>query len=202
MGLPVLILGKSGAGKTTSLRNYKKGEILVLNVASKFLPFRSDIEVVQNCNYPQIAKILNEQKYKTYAIDDSQYLLCFEWFSKVEEKGFEKYTVLAMNFYNLIQFIIKKLPNNVIVFLLHHTENADGEIKIKTIGKMLDEKLTIEGLFSVVYLAEGDGEKYVFQTHTNGKNPVKTPLELYDGIPEIDNDLKAVEKALREYYKI
>lgn len=202
MGLPVLILGESGSGKTSSLRNFQKGEILILNVASKFLPFRSDIEVVQNCNYSQIAKALNEKKYKTYAIDDSQYLLCFELFDKAKEKGYEKFTDLAFNFYSLIKFIIEKLPNDIIVFLLHHTEETEsGKIKAKTIGKMLDDKLTVEGLFSVVLLAETDENKHIFRTQTNGKNPVKTPIGLF-AENEIDNDLKAVEKALRVYYKI
>lgn len=202
MGLPVLILGESGSGKTSSMRNYQKGEILVLNVASKFLPFQSDIEVVQNCNYPQIAKALSEKKYKTYVIDDSQYLLCFELFDKAKEKGYEKFTDLAFNFYSLIKFIIEKLPKEIIVFLLHHTEETEsGKIKAKTIGKMLDDKLTVEGLFSVVLLAEADESKHIFRTQTNGKNPVKTPIGLFAEI-EIDNDLKAVEKALREYYKI
>lgn len=202
MGLPVLILGESGSGKTSSMRNYQKGEILVLNVASKFLPFRSDVEVVQNCNYPQIAKALSEKKYKTYAIDDSQYLLCFELFDKAKEKGYEKFTDLAFNFYSLIKFIIEKLPKEIIVFLLHHTEETEsGKIKAKTIGKMLDDKLTVEGLFSVVLLAETDENKHIFKTQTNGKNPVKTPIGLF-AESEIDNDLKAVEKSLREYYKI
>lgn len=201
MGIPVLILGDSGSGKSTSLRNFEPDEIGVFNVASKPLPFRKRLLSVNGANYGKIMKSLSNPKLKSYAIDDSQYLMAFENFDRVNETGFGKFTNMALNFYNLAQFVIQKTPPDVIVYFLHHTEKTeDGRIKAKTLGKMLDNQLTLEGLFSIVLLCKTDGTRHYFETQSDGATTAKSPLEMFDR--EIDNDLKMVDKTIREYWNL
>ena len=206
MGIPVLIIGESGSGKSTSLRNFEPGEIGIFNVASKPLPFRKKLPCANAADYPLIVRTLAQHNKTKYAIDDSQYLLAFEFFNHASEKGYEKFTNMALNFYNLIRFIQFKTPDNCIVYFLHHTETSydaagNRRLKAKTIGKMLDEKLTVEGLFSIVLLCQADAAgRHYFQTQSNGNSTAKSPMELFP--EEIDNDLKAVDKAIREYYQL
>ena len=201
MGVPVLILGESGSGKSTSLRNFTKDELVVYNVAGKPLPFRGGnaLNRVDNATYDRIMKGLVKHSFNCYVIDDSQYLLAFELFGRASEKGYDKFTEMALHFYNLIQLVIRQTPPDCIVYFLHHTEELDGRLKAKTIGKMLDEKLTVEGLFSIVLLVKNLDGRHVFLTQSNGKNTVKTPMGMFEA-DEIDNDLKAVDTAIRNYY--
>ncbi|WP_294407374.1 AAA family ATPase [uncultured Clostridium sp.] len=201
MGLPVLILGPSGSGKSTSMRNFESGEVGIFNVASKPLPFRKKLPKLNNAGYKQIIAGLSKPKLKTYVIDDSQYLMAFQMFDKAKEVGYNKFTDIALDFRNLIQFIITGVPDDVIVFFLHHTEETDtGKIKAKTIGKMLDNQLTLEGLFSIVLLCETDGQTHKFITQSDGYTTAKSPMEMFD--LEMDNDLKLVDKTIREYYEL
>lgn len=198
MGIPVLILGESGSGKSTSLRNFNEGEVLILNVANKPLPFRNKLSVVPKAGYKAIYEALKASKYKRYVIDDSQYLLAFELFAKAKETGFQKFTDIALHFYNMIKIVTDEMPDDVIVYFMHHVEKGERGTKAKTIGKMLDEKLTLEGLFSIVIGAESEEGKYYFRTQNTGLDTVKTPMGMFD--KEIDNDLKLVDETIREYY--
>ena len=199
MGIPVLILGESGSGKSASLRNFEADEVGIFNVASKPLPFRKKLKVVNGATYRTIGKGLSAPKLKTYVIDDSQYLLAFEFFDRVKETGYEKFTNIALNFRNLIQAVINQTPDDCIVYFLHHVEEtANGKLKAKTIGKMLDEKLTVEGLFSIVLLCQTDGTEHHFVTQSDGFTTAKSPMGMFPG--EIDNDLKLVDTTIRDYY--
>lgn len=199
MGIPVLILGESGSGKSTSLRNFDEKEIGIFNVASKPLPFRKKLPTVNKATYQTIYKGLTAPKLKRYVIDDSQYLMCFEMFGKINEKGYDKFSTCAKNFYDLIQFVINGTPDDCIVYFLHHIDRSeDGRIKAKTQGKMLDNQLTLEGLFSIVLLCVTDGKNHNFITQSDGTTPAKSPLEMFPEV--IDNDLKMVDTAIREYY--
>lgn len=201
MGIPVLVMGESGSGKSCSLRNFDENEIGIFNVATKPLPFRKKLKVVNRAGYQMIAEVLKKSPLKAFAIDDSQYLLTFEMFAKAKETGYQKFTDLALNFYNLIQFIINQTPPDVIVYFLHHTEtDANGRTKCKTYGKMLDEKLTVEGLFSIVLLCQTDGISHTFVTQSDGTTTAKSPMEMFP--LTIDNDLKAVDTAIRQYYDL
>lgn len=192
-------MGESGSGKSTALRNFEPDEIGIFNVASKPLPFRKQLHVVNKVTYEKIQKKLSPPKLRAYAIDDSQYLLAFEFFDRAKEKGYDKFTELALNFKNLIQFVISQTPRDCIVYFLHHTDfAADGTVKIKTIGKMLDEKLTVEGLFSIVLLCRSAKDRHYFQTQSEGFSTAKSPMEMFPA--EIDNDLKQVDTAIREYW--
>lgn len=199
MGIPVLILGESGSGKSTSLRNFKPEDIAVLNVASKPLPFPAKLKTVNTSDYNTIAKALSSGKFKSYAIDDSQYLMAFDFLDRSKETGYQKFTDLALSFSGLIRFIASSTPPDTLVYFLHHTEKTDdGRTKAKTIGKMLDEKLTVEGLFSIVLICKTDGTRHYFETQSDGFTTAKSPMEMFDR--EIDNDLKFVDTRIREYW--
>lgn len=201
MGIPVLILGESGSGKSTSLRNFSEDEVTVFNVANKLLPFRKKLDVVKNASYELIGKVLNEKKKKIYVIDDSQYLLAFEMFDRAKETGYGKFTDIALRFRNMLNYIITKLPDDTIVYFLHHVETTEsGKIKAKTIGKMLDNQLTVEGLFSIVLYCRVDGERHIFETQSDGYTTAKSPMEMFE--LTIDNDLKFVDEKIREYYEL
>ena len=201
MGIPVLILGESGSGKSTSIRNFEPNEVGIFNVASKPLPFRKKIPKLDGATYQQILSSLANHKLKRYVIDDSQYLICFEFFAHAKEKGYEKFTDMALNFYNLIQFVIHRTPPDVIVYFLHHVENtADGRLRAKTAGKMLDEKLTVEGLFAIVLYCTTDGVSHNFITQSDGRTTAKSPMEMFPQV--IDNDLKFVDDEIRKYYEL
>lgn len=199
MGIPVLILGESGSGKSASLRNFDPSETAIFNVAGKPLPFRKRIPTMNNPKYSDILSALSSPTKRAYIIDDSQYLLAFEFFNRAKETGYTKFIDIAQNFRNLIQFVITQTPPDCIVYFLHHTEQtAEGGFKAKTIGKMLDEKLTVEGLFSIVLLCRAEKDRYYFQTQSQGYSTAKSPMDMFP--PEIDNDLKLVDTAIREYW--
>lgn len=201
MGIPVLILGESGSGKSTSMRNFDPSELTVFNVANKLLPFRKKLNVINNAGYGTIGKELQKQEKKIYVIDDSQYLLAFELFNRVKEKGYDKFTDIAVRFEKMLNYIIKGTPEDCIVYLLHHCETTDtGKIKAKTVGKMLDNQLTVEGLFSIVLYAFVEDDKHLFRTTNDGFCPAKAPMGMFE--PIIDNDLKFVDTTIREYYDL
>ena len=204
MGIPVLIIGESGSGKSTALRNFEPSEIGIFNVASKPLPFRKKLPTADGANYDTIFQALQQPALKRYAIDDSQYLIAFEFFDKAKEHGYEKFTDMALKFANLIRYIQMCTPADCIVYFLHHVETAYDsmgvkKIKAKTIGKMLDEKLTVEGLFSIVLLCQRDSQnRHFFQTQSLGNSTAKSPMDMFP--TEIDNDLKMVDDTIRDYY--
>ncbi|MBN1046214.1 hypothetical protein DVW08_12765 [Clostridium botulinum] len=201
MGLPVLVLGESGSGKSTSMRNFEDGEVGIFNVASKPLPFRKKLPKLNGASYKQIISGLAKSKLKTYVIDDSQYLMAFQMFDKAKETGYGKFTDIALDFRNLIQFIITGVSDDVIVYFLHHVETTEtGKIKAKTSGKMIDNQLTLEGLFSIVLLTSTDGTEHKFITQSDGYTTAKSPMDMFP--LEMDNDLKLVDKTIREYYEL
>lgn len=208
--IPVLIMGRSGAGKTYSLKNFKDDEVGIISVEKGRLPFKSDIKVVKvptsfedvkdyatlhRAKYNWIFKAIESAPYKSMVIDDSQYLLANELFDRSAEKGYDKFTQMAANFRGLIHSINESEIEDKIVYFLHHTElDTDGREKVKTIGKMLDEKLTVEGCFDIVIYCQD----HKFYTQSNGQSTAKTPEEMLE--LEMPNDLKAVDTAIREYY--
>lgn len=198
MGMAVFVIGFSGSGKSASLRNFKPNEIGVFSVAGKRLPFQSDLKVAMNSNYQTIETSLKRNGLRAYVIDDSQYLLAFDSFRRAKETSYSKFTDYAVSFYQLLD-TIKSTDPDTIVYLLHHAEETDrGMIKAKTIGKMLDNQLVLEGLCEIVLYAETDGKKYQFLTQSNGFTTAKSPMGMFP--LEIPNDLKAVDSRIREFY--
>lgn len=201
MGIPVLILGESGSGKSTSLRNFEPEEISIFNVAGKPLPFRKKIPKVNTSHYETIKSGLKKSAKKSLVIDDSQYLIAFAMFDRAKETGYGKFTDIALDFRNLIDFVITQLPDDKIVYFLHHLETTEtGKSKAKTSGKMLDNQLTVEGLFSVVLMCSADGINHKFITQSDGLTPAKSPMDMLDA--EMDNDLKIVDAKIREYWEL
>lgn len=211
MAIPVLVIGRSGSGKTYSLKNFKQNEVGVISVEKGRLPFKSDLKTVRvpqfkdqadasaaqinSAKYAWIEQVIAKSKAPAIVIDDSQYLLVNELFDRANEKGYDKFTSMAANFRDLIHFVNDMEDENKIVYFLHHSEaDVDGREKVKTIGKMLDEKLTIEGCFDIVLYCQD----HKFFTQSNGQSTAKTPEDMFE--LEIPNDLKAVDDAIREYY--
>ena len=203
MGFPVLIMGESGSGKTYSIRNFDPAEVGIFAVEKPFLPFKNDkgFQVAKNATYESIGAVLKDPQRKAYIIDDSQYLLVNEMFDKAKETGYGKFTDIALHFRNLIHHINHNIPDDVIVYFLHHTEidGNTGRTKAKTVGKMLDNQLTVEGCFSIVLLTMVEGSEHFFFTQSDGYTTAKSPEGMFPEI-RIPNDLKAVDSAIREYY--
>lgn len=208
--IPVFVIGRSGSGKTYSLKNFNANEVGVISVEKGRLPFKTDIKTVRipkdftvntsaqlnAAKYAWIEMIISKSKAKSIIIDDSQYLLVNELFDRSKEKGYDKFTDIAVNFRNLVHFVNDLPDDDKIVYFLHHSEaDSDGREKAKTIGRMLDEKLTLEGCFDIVLYCQD----HKFYTQGVGMSTAKTPEGMFDA-DEIPNDLKAVDIAIREYY--
>lgn len=197
-------MGESGSGKSASLRNFAPNEISVFNVTNKPLPFKqgkTKIPKIDNATYADIANALANPSKRAYVIDDAGYLLSFEMFKRANETGYSKFTDMAKNFFDMLDFINTKLPNDIIVYITMHTED-DSEmhkIKVKTIGKMLDQNLKIEGLFSIVLRAVQTEDGYKFVTRDDMVSTAKSPIGMWEE-DMIDNDLKEVDRIIREYY--
>ena len=201
MGIPVLILGESGSGKSASLRNFKEGEVGIINVSSKPLPFKTNLKPFNSDNYMQIEAVIKKAKAKSIVIDDAQYLQANEYMRNAKVQGYQKFTDIALNFWTLVQMVIKDLPDDVIVYFLGHIEtDANGKEKFKTIGKMTDN-YSVEGMCTIVLKTLVRDGKYLFTTQTNGMDTVKSPMGMFKET-EIDNDLKAVDQTIRKYYEI
>lgn len=205
MAIPVLIIGKSGSGKSTSLRNCTNNpEWNMVNVLNKPLPFKGKIPSVVTDDYQQVMKSLAGSKAKSIVIDDAGYLITNYFMKNHSSKGagnaiFSMYSTLADNFWNLIEFI-KKLPAEKIVYIIMHEDiNEFGDIKPKTIGKMLDEKICLEGMFTIVLRCVQENGKHLFITQADGGAVSKSPMGMFETL-EIDNDLALVDKTIREYY--
>lgn len=200
MGLPILIEGESGSGKTYSIKNLDANEVGIFAVEKSRLPFKKQFKVAKNASYATIMKVLQNPTLKTYIIDDSQYLMVNEFFDRAKDAGYQKYTDIGLNFRNLVHFINHKLPDDVHVYFLHHTETDSntGKTKAKTVGKMLDNYLTLEGCFNIVLHAVAEGKEHYFVTQSDGYNTAKSPEDMFD--VKIPNDLAMVDKTIREYY--
>lgn len=215
MALPVLILGRSGSGKTYSLKNFASDEVGIISVEKGRLPFKSDLKIaripkfensqniktsaqISAARYSWIEQTIKTPKIKTIVIDDSQYLLANEFFDRAKEQGYQKFTDIALNFRNLIHNINDMDQDDKIVYFLHHSEaGEDGREKVKTIGKMLDEKLTVEGCFDIVLYCRDQK----FYTQGDGISVAKSPEGMFPTV-EMPNDLKAVDDMIRDYYGI
>ena len=200
MGVPVLIIGESGSGKTFSIRNFDPNEVGIFSVEKGRLPFKGDFKVKKKATYRDILAAFKDPKLKRYVIDDSQFLMVNAMFDRAKETGYGKYTDFALDFRNLVHAVNHALPDDVIVYFLHHTETDSntGKVKAKTVGKMIDQYLTLEGCFDIVLLAETDGKEHYFITQSDGNTTAKSPFGMF---PEkIDNDLAAVDKAIRDFW--
>lgn len=201
MAVLVAVIGESGSGKSTSMRNFKEGELGIVNVSGKPLPFRAKLKSENTDDYGRIAEVISKAKAKSIVIDDAQYLMANEFMRSAKVKGYEKFTELALNFWSLLRYAAALADDKIIYFMMHLERDSNGNEKMKTIGRMLDEKITLEGLFTIVLKTHVADGKYQFVTQTNGSDTVKSPMGMFDEL-YIDNDLKMVDDTIREYYNI
>ena len=201
MGVPVLIIGASGSGKSRSIKGLKPEEVGIFSVEKGRLPFKGDYKVKTRATYKDISSIFKDPKLKRYVIDDSQFLMVNALFDRAKEVGYGKYTDFALDFRNLVHNVNYILPDDVVVYFLHHTETDPntGKVKAKTVGKMIDQYLTLEGCFDIVLLAEVDGEGHHFVTQSDGYTTAKSPEGMFPTL-KIPNDLGIVDAAIRDYW--
>lgn len=201
MGIPVYILGESGTGKSASLRNFKPEDVKVINVANKPLPFKNKLESVSVDTYEKILREINNSNKKAIVVDDAQYIMANEFMRRATERGFDKFTEIAFHMWDIVESV-KQLPADTVVYFLSHIDrDSEGNEKVKTIGKLLDEKITLEGMFTIVLKTNVCDGQYSFLTQNNGKNTVKSPIGLFNSYA-IDNDLKYVDEKIRNYYEL
>jgi hypothetical protein len=195
----VLVIAQSGTGKSSSLRNFKAGEANVLLCSGKELPFRSELATRVPKSYADLYEAINSANAPAVVIDDANYLMSYEEMARVNESGYAKFTQMAANMFKLFKTIIDK-PGDQIFYVMAHAEaRDDGMLRFKTTGKMLSDKIVLEGLTNIILTTEIVDGRFVFKTTTDGTG-VKSPIGMFT-TPTIENDLKAVDKQIREFYK-
>lgn len=206
MATVTLILGKSGSGKSTSLRSFKPEECGLIQVIGKRLPFKGakawEGRTVVTDDYRKIISSAQKMaaKVQIIIIDDFQYLLANEFMRRSEEKGFDKFSDIGRHTWDVFDSLLK-LPDDVRVYILSHTEETEtGQTKMKTIGKLLDDKITLEGLVTIVLRAIVQDGHHYFSTRNNGSDTTKAPMGMFDD-NLIENDLAAVDAAICSYYE-
>lgn len=225
MAQSVLIIAESGCGKSTSIESLNPKETFIINVANKPLPFKGWKKMYQpfdlisklgNCanvsspkDIEAVLKIINNERkeIKNIVIDDFQYMSAFEYFGRATEKGFDKFTQMGAALAHIAKLPILMRDDLMVFYLTHAEEATDLEgrrkVKAKTIGKLVDDKLTLEGLYSIVLFGkvkkDKDGNmRYVFETQNNGENTCKSPRGMFNSF-EIQNSLQLVRDAIHEY---
>lgn len=203
MGILVYVLGKSGTGKSYSMRNFPQDELALINVQGKILPFRGSAKIEQTTtdNSCEIVEALKNyaRNFKSIVVDDYQYVMANEYMRRSFEKGYDKFTEIGRHAWDIAN-TVREIPNDCIVYIMCHTDRDDeGFEKIKTIGKLLDEKICLEGMSTIVLKTNVTDGKYVFLTQNNGKDTTKSPAGMFPSYA-IDNDLKYVDDKIRNYY--
>jgi hypothetical protein len=208
MGECVIVYGKSGSGKSRSLKEFGEEEILLVNTVNKRLPFpkkfKYEYKTTDSKKVKNALSKMGEHGIKTAVIDDFSYQQTAMFMAghtkKTGSSQFDLYNEIADDAYELIMFIKNKLPDDTIVYLIMHEETNDyGDTKLKTIGKLLDQKVCVEGLVTVCLRAMKEGtNKYFFRTQSDGADISKSPEGMFD--LQIDNDLKSVDVAIRSYW--
>jgi hypothetical protein len=205
MGVLTYILGRSGTGKSYSMRNFKKDELGVVNVQGKILPFKGSgsFDIVNTDDSSDIVKAIKDmaKRHKSIVVDDFQYVMANEFMRRATERGYDKFTEIARHAWDIAD-CVRTLPADVIVYVMCHTDtDQDGFEKLKTIGKLLDEKIVLEGMSTIVLKTAVSDGQYMFLTQNNGKDTVKSPQGMFPSYA-IDNDLKYVDQKIRSYYEL
>lgn len=212
MSIATIILGESGTGKSASMRNLDPEKTLLIQSVRKTLPFRGRAwsalskENPSGCVFVSdssevIIKAMARTKRKVIIIDDFQYILANEFMRRSDEKGFEKFTDIGRHAWDILT-AATKLADDVRVYILSHIQTDEtGRSRIKTIGKLLDEKITIEGMVTIVLRTVVDGDSYQFATRNSGNDTTKSPMGMFES-DRIPNDISAVDDAITSYYEL
>lgn len=212
----ILIIGESGTGKSTAIETLDPTETFIIQVVNKPLPFKGfkskyPLKAKDNNGNRVVAKdwtwviktlqmIESNSKFKNIIIDDFQYILSSEYMSRAMERGYDKFTEMAQHYYQIIEMAQQMREDLNIIFLSHNEQKEDGTSKVKTIGKLLDDKLTVEGLFTIVLNTKIEDGNYFFETQNNGFNTSKSPKGMFEDL-KIPNDLQYVIDKVSEYYE-
>lgn len=212
MSISVMVLGESGTGKSSSLRNMNPSKTLLIQAIKKPVPFRSEGwryftpehkagNIIVCDHSAQMVTLMQKTQRSIIVIDDFQYVMSNEFMRRSEERGYDKFSDIGRHAWDILN-IASSLADHKRVYILSHTEQTEtGRVKAKTIGKMLDDKITIEGMFSIVLRTAVINDQYVFRTRNNGNDTTKTPIGMFDS-ETIDNDLHAVDQAITDYYQL
>ena len=214
MARVILLIGKSGSGKSRSIKNFTKDEISFVNPLKKDLPFKTDIgEGYVTSDYEKIFNFCKKTPKKVIFIDDATYLMTREYLAKASQTGYNKFVEMCQNFVGLIEGKFDKNGNKIkdglkdleddktIYIAMHEEKNENGDVAPKTIGKMLDSMVCVEGLFTIVLRTIIKNGKHIFLTKSDGYDVVKSPEDMFEET-EIENDLKNIDNIIREFYNI
>lgn len=201
MAILCMVYGQSGTGKSTSLRNFEREDVSIINVSGKPLPFRKKLPTASTDNYKKIKTTLTVIETPSIVIDDATYLMVNAFMRNAKVQGYQKYTDIAYDFNDLIEAALRLPKDKVVYFLGHSNQADDGREQFKTIGKMLDNYVTLEGKFTIVLKTVVKDGQYYFSTQNNGMDTVKSPMGMFESAL-IPNDLKAVDDVIRAYYGI
>lgn len=208
MAITTFVLGNSGEGKSFSLKHLDPKLVGVINVNNKPLPFRGghEFKKIATDNAERIKQVLLQSQAPIIVIDDFQYVMGNEYIGGANQKftgdaAFQRYNIMAYNAWSIINTAIREVPDNKRVYILSHTQEDNGRSKIKTIGKMLDDKIVLEGMVTMVLQTTIQDKNHYFMTQNNGFNTVKSPEDMFQS-ELIPNDLNAVDDAICEYYGI
>lgn len=206
MSIPVLIIGKSGSGKSASLMNLDPARVALINVLGKPLPFKGRFDQIVSDDYSKIIGAIKGAKREIVVIDDMGYLMTNAFMRDHAAQGagnaiFQLYNSIGDKFWNLIE-AVRKIPDEKRVYMMMHEDvNEFGAVKPKTIGRMIDEKCCLEGMFTICLRCMVTNGKHVFRTQSDGLDVAKTPMGMFAD-DEIPNDLQMVDDAICEYYEI
>ena len=208
MAITTFVLGNSGEGKSFSLKHLDPKLVGVINVNNKPLPFRGghEFKKIATDNAERIKQVLLQSQAPIIVIDDFQYVMGNEYIGGANQKftgdaAFQRYNIMAYNAWSIINTAIREVPDNKRVYILSHIQEDNGRSKIKTIGKMLDDKIVLEGMVTMVLQTTVQDSQHFFMTKNNGFNTVKSPEDMFLS-NLIPNDLNAVDDAICEYYGI
>lgn len=205
MGVLVYILGRSGTGKSYSMRNFSPDDISIINVQGKILPFKGagKFNITSTDNSADIVDCIKSEakRHKVIVVDDFQYVMANEFMRRSAEKGYDKFTEIGRHAWDIAN-CVRELPSDVIVYVLCHTDtDQDGFERLKTIGKLLDDKIVLEGMSTIVLKTAVSDGQYTFLTQNNGHDTVKSPAGMFPSLA-IENDLKYVDDKIRNYFEI
>jgi hypothetical protein len=217
LSIATLIIGVPGTGKSTSYRNMNPDETLLIQSIKKPLPFKNEGwayfdketgkgNIFVTDQSQDIVTLMQHTKRNKIILDDFQYILANEFMRRVLDKetgnaAFAKYNEIARHAWDILMSAGTLESNKRVYILSHSQEDENGKIKAKTIGKLLDEKISIEGLLTLVMRTHVINGNYVFSTKNNGVDTVKTPLEMFES-EYIPNDLMEVDKTIKTYYNL